>query len=106
MSMGKRTEKQQPLWLGAGELPRYPGHRFYETLNQLLLESDFDRKAEALCARFYEADGTAGRTSIPPGVYFRMLLIGYFEGLESERGIEWRCADSLSLRQFLGLLPT
>jgi transposase len=106
MSMGKRTEKQQPLWLGAAELPRSPGHRFYETLNQLLREADFDRKVEAICARFYEADGTAGRPSIPPGVYFRMLLVGYFEGIESERGIEWRCADSLSLRQFLGLLPT
>lgn len=106
MSMGKRTEKQQPLWLGAGELPRSPGHRFYETLNQLLREAGFDRRVEALCARFYEADGTSGRPSIPPGVYFRMLLIGYFEGIESERGIEWRCADSLSLRQFLGLLPT
>jgi transposase len=106
MSMGKRTEKQPPLWLGAGELPRSPGHRFYETLNKLLREADFDRSAETLCARFYEADGTGGRPSIPPGVYFRMLLIGYFEGIESERGIAWRCADSLSLRQFLGLLPT
>ena len=106
MSMGKRTEKQQPLWLGAGELPCSPGHRFYETLNKLLREADFDRSAETLCARFYEADGTGGRPSIPPGVYFRMLLIGYFEGIESERGIAWRCADSLSLRQFLGLLPT
>lgn len=106
MSMGKREDKQQPLWLGAGQLPRSAGHPFYEKLNELLREADFDRKVETVCARFYEKDGTAGRPSIPPGVYFRMLLIGYFEGIESERGIEWRCADSLSLRHFLGLLPT
>ena len=105
MSMGKREDRQQPLWIAAPELPRSAGHRFYEKLNELLREAGFDRKVEALCQRFYEADGTAGRPSIPPGVYFRMLLIGYFEGIESERGICWRCADSLSLRDFLGLLP-
>jgi transposase len=105
MSMGKREDRQQPLWIAAPELPRSAGHRFYEKLNELLREADFDRRVEALCQRFYEADGTAGRPSIPPGVYFRMLLIGYFEGIESERGICWRCADSLSLRHFLGLLP-
>jgi transposase len=105
MSMGKREDKQQAMWIGAGELPRSAGHRFYEKLNELLREADFDRKVEGLCARFYEADGTAGRPSIPPGVYFRMLFVGYFEGIESERGIVWRCSDSLSLRDFLGLLP-
>src|SRR5436190_858572 len=105
MSMGKREDKQESLWVGAGELPKSPGHRFYEKLNELLAEADFDRRVEALCARFYEADGTGGRPSIPPGVYFRMLFIGYFEGIESERGIAWRCTDSLSLRAFLGLLP-
>ena len=104
MSMGKREGKQQALWVGAGELPRSPGHRFYEKLNDLLREADFDRKVEAICQRFYEKDGTVGRPSIAPGVYFRMLFIGYFEGIESERGIEWRCADSLSLRDFLGLV--
>ncbi len=104
MSMGKREEKQQALWVGAGELPRSPGHRFYEKLNELLRAADFDRKVEAICERFYEKDGTVGRPSIAPGVYFRMLFIGYFEGIESERGIAWRCADSLSLRDFLGLL--
>jgi transposase len=104
MSMGKREGKQQALWVGAGELPRSPGHRFYEKLNELLREADFDRKVEAICQRFYEKDGTVGRPSIAPGVYFRMLFIGYFEGIESERGIEWRCADSLSLRDFLGLM--
>jgi transposase len=105
MSMGRRTEKQQPLWVVAGEMPQSPGHRFYEKLNELLGEADFDRKVEALCRPFYEADDKAGRPSIAPGVYFRMLFIGYFEGIESERGLEWRCADSLSLRQFLGLVP-
>jgi transposase len=105
MSMGKREGKQEPLWIGVGEMPRSAGHRFYEKLNELLGEAGFDKKAEALCAPFYEADGTPGRSSVPPGVYFRMLFIGYFEGIESERGIAWRCSDSLSLRAFLGLLP-
>ncbi len=103
--MGKREDQQQPLWVGASELPRSAGHRFYEKLNELLREADFDRKVEELCRPFYEADGTAGRRSIPPGVYFRMLFVGYFEGIESERGLAWRCSDSLSLRDFLGLLP-
>jgi transposase len=105
MSMGQREDKQQPLWVGATELPRSAGHRFYEKLNELLREAEFDRRVEALCRPFYESDHTAGRRSIPPGVYFRMLFVGYFEGIESERGLEWRCADSLSLRDFLGLLP-
>jgi transposase len=105
MSMGKREEKQQPLWVGASELPRSAGHRFYEKLNELLRGADFDRKVEGLCQSFYEDDGTVGRRSIAPGVYFRMLFVGYFEGIESERGLAWRCSDSLSLRDFLGLLP-
>src|SRR3954470_23206325 len=105
MSMGKREDKQAPLFIAAGELLKSPGHRFYEKLNELLREADFDRKVEAICQRFYEADGTRGRPSIAPGLYFRMLFIGYFEGIESERGIEWRGSDSLSLREFLGLLP-
>ena len=105
MSTGKRTEKQQPLWVVAGKLTQSPGHRFYEKLNDLLGEADFDRRVEALCRAFYEAEDKAGRPSIAPGVYFRMLFIGYFEGIESERGLEWRCANSLSLRQFLELLP-
>ena len=105
MSMGKREDKQQPIWVEASELPRSAGHRFYEKLNELLREADFDRKVEELCRAYYQADGTGGRPSIPPGVYFRMLFVGYFEGIESERGVAWRCADSLSLRDFLGLLP-
>lgn len=106
MSMGKREDKQPPLWVATQELPRSAGHRFYEKLNELLREAQFDRRVEAICAPFYEADGTGGRPSVPPGVYFRMLFIGYFEGIESERGLEWRCSDSLSLRDFLGLLPS
>jgi transposase len=105
MSMGKREEKQQPLWHAAAELPRSPGHKFYEKLNELLAKASFDRRVEALCARFYAAEQSTGRRSIPPGIYFRMLMIGYFEGIESERGIAWRCTDSLSLREFLGILP-
>lgn len=106
MSMGRRRDTQVPMWVAYDELRASPGHRFYETLNGLLAEAGFDRRAEELCAPYFESDHTPGRRSTPPGVYFRMHLIGYFEGIESERGIEWRCADSLSLRQFLGLEPT
>jgi transposase len=102
MSMGRRQAEQQPeLWVPAAELPRSPGHVFYEKLNRLLAEAGFDRHVEELCQPYY-ADGV-GRESIPPGIYFRMLLVGYFEGLGSQRGIAWRCADSLSLREFLGV---
>jgi len=90
------------MWLSSAALARSPRHRFYEKLNELLLEAKFDRRVEALCAPYFEADGP-GRPSIVPGVYFRMLFVGYFEGIESERGLEWRCADSLSLRTFLGV---
>ena len=101
MSMGKqKTERQPELWITATEMPEAPGHPFYRRLNQLLQQQDFNRFVEGLCATFY-ADGV-GRNSIPPGMYFRMLLIGYFEGIDSERGIAWRCGDSLTLREFLG----
>jgi len=92
------------MWLSGPELARSPGHRFYEKLNELLSEARFDRRVEQLCAGYFEADDKPGRPSIAPGVYFRMLFVGYFEGIESERGLEWRCADSLSLRTFLGVL--
>ena len=82
---------------------RGPRHRFYEALGKLLREAGFDREVEGLCSAYYDKDGTLGRRSVPPGVYFRMLMIGYFEGIESERGICWRCEDSLSLRSFLAL---
>ena len=103
MSMGRCKGNQELMWVAHNEIQRGPGHRFYEKLNDLLREAEFDRKAEELCAAYFEADNTPGRRSIPPGTYFRMHLIGYFEGIESERGIEWRCADSMSLREFLGL---
>jgi len=94
---------QGSMWTAYNEIQQAPWHQFYEKLNDLLREAQFDRRVEELCARYFEADHTPGRRSIPPGVYFRMHLIGYFEGIESERGIEWRCADSMSLRAFLGL---
>ncbi len=102
MAMGKREREQQGgLWLATTRLAQSPGHPFYERLNALLGAADFDTRAEELCQPFY-AEGT-GRPSVPPGVYFRMLLIGYFEGIDSERGIAWRCSDSLALRSFLGI---
>jgi transposase len=101
MSMGRRrAEQQAELWVATAELPRSPGHAFYDRLNRLLAEAGFDAHVEGICQAHY-ADG-AGRESIPPGVYFRMLLVGYFEGLDSQRAIAWRCSDSLSLRSFLG----
>src|SRR5690348_1485645 len=102
MSMGRRPNEQQPdLWIPTADLPRSPGHVFYDKLNQLLAEAAFDPYVEKLCQPYY-ADG-AGRESIPPGTYFRMLFVGYFEGLDSQRAIAWRCSDSLSLRAFLGV---
>lgn len=104
MALGRRREQfQQDLMVSASALPRSPGHPFYAALNRLLSEAKFDAYVEGLCEPLYR-DG--GRPSIPPGVYFRMLFIGYFEGLDSQRGIAWRCSDSLSLRSFLGLKPT
>jgi transposase len=101
MSMGRRpTEEQGEFWLPTANLPQSPGHVFYDKLNGLLRQSGFDSYVESLCKQYY-ADG-AGRESIPPGIYFRMLFVGYFEGLDSQRAIAWRCYDSLSLRAFLG----
>ncbi len=102
MALGKReTERQADLFLLAAQLPRSPGHVFYQKLNRLLAEAGFDPWIEKLCQPHY-ADGR-GRPGIPPGTYFRMLLVGYFEGLSSQRGIAWRRSDSLSLRDFLGI---
>jgi transposase len=103
MSMGKRRQRQESLFIMADGLPKTAGHPFYQKLNSLLAEADFDRWIEKRCQRYYEREENRGQPSIPPGVYFRMLLVGYFEGLDSQRGIAWRCADSLSLRQFLGI---
>ena len=102
MSMGRRqAEEQLDLWIPTADLPRSPGHVFYDQLNALLAQAGFDRHVEALCQPYYREG--VGRESIPPGVYFRMLLVGYFEGLDSQRAIAWRCSDSLSLRAFLGI---
>jgi hypothetical protein len=102
MAMGKReAEQQQDLFITHDKLPRSPGHVFYRRLNQVLSEGGFDRWIEALCEPYY-CEGV-GRPSVPPGVYFRMLLVGYYEGINSQRGIAWRCSDSLSLRDFLGI---
>ena len=101
MSMSKRSggEKQEDIWIAHTELAVAPGHPFYKRLNELLEGAGFDEFVEGLCARFYHA--RLGRPSLMPGVYFRALLIGYFEGIDSERGIAWRLADSLALRWFL-----
>ena len=102
MSMGKRdTEEQRELFVMADKLPQSPGHVFYDKLNRILREGGFDRHVQALCEPYY-AKGK-GRPSVPPGVYFRMLIVGCFEGINSQRGIAWRCSDSLSLRKFLGI---
>ncbi len=103
MAMGKRRQRQESLFITAEDLPRSDGHPFYGKLNGLLAEAGFDRWIERRCRRYYEQEEKRGKPSIPPGVYFRMLLIGYFEGIDSQRGIAWRCADSLSLRTFLGV---
>ena len=101
MALGRRNEERQgELWVATHVLPISPGHVFYEKLNGLLAEAGFDTWVEELCEPYY---AKRGRPSIPPGVYFRMLLTGYFEGIGSQRGIAWRCSDSLSLRKFLGV---
>jgi transposase len=103
MAMGKRKPIQEMLFVAHNDLPRSAGHPFYVKLNVVLQEADFDTWLEKRCARYYAQEEKRGQPSIPPGVYFRMLLVGYFEGIDSQRGIAWRCADSLSLRQFLGI---
>ena len=104
MALGKRKHEQQEAWVATTDLPKSPGHPFYRKLNQLLAEAGFDAWLEALCRPYY-AD-QQGRPSIPPGTYFRMILIGYFEGIATQRGIAWRCCDSRSLAEFLGCGPT
>src|SRR5665811_760886 len=103
MAMGrrKRREKQEGLWIAQQELAAAPGHPFYQKLNELLEAERFDEFVEGLCARFYAEQ--YGRPSLTPGIYFRSLLIGYFEGIGAERGIAWRLADSLALRRFVGI---
>ncbi len=101
MAMGRRKRKQQgEMWIPSCKIPRVAGHPFYQRLNGILEKHCFDSFVEEICCKQYAEK--IGRPSIPPAVYFRMLLVGYFEGFDSERGIAWRCADSLALRDFLG----
>src|SRR5829696_6134341 len=104
MALGRQGERQTDLMVGWAELPRSPGHAFYDRLQAVLIEAGFDGFAEIQCAPYYAS--RRGRPSLPPGRYFRMHLVGYFEGIDSERGLEWRCSDSLSLREFLRLATT
>jgi transposase len=103
MAMGKRKRgsHQPTIWIATSDLPRTAAHPFYERINRILDQAGFDAHVEKLCAPFYDA--TMGRPSLLPGRYFRLLVIGYFEGLDSERAIAWRTADSFALRQFLDL---
>jgi transposase len=103
MAMGRRKQRQEALFITATDLPRSAGHPFYQKLNQLLAEANFDEWVQRRCQQYYAQQEKRGQPSIPPGLYFRMLLVGYFENLDSQRGIAWRCADSLSLREFLGV---
>ena len=104
VAMGKRRRhaKQASMWVATEDLPRSAAHPFYRRLNQIFDQDDFDGYVEGLCQRFYADE--VGRPGLPPGRYFRLLLIGYFEGLDAERAIAWRAADSLALREFLGLV--
>ena len=99
MAMGEQKDRQGDLMVSWSEMPRSPGHVFYDRLQLVLIEGGFDGFAEAVCQPYYAA--RMGAPSVPPGRYFRMHLVGYFEGIDSERGLEWRCSDSLSLREFL-----
>ena len=101
MGTRKQREKQEEIWIAHQQLASAPGHPFYQRLNELLEAEKFDEFVEGRCAKFYAAK--YGRPSLTPGIYFRSLLIGYFEGIAAERGIAWRLADSLALRRFVGI---
>ena len=101
MALGRQQDRQSEMLVTWSELPRSPGHVFYDRLQSELIAAGFDGFVEGLCVPHYAT--RRGRPSLPPGRYLRMLLVGYFEGIDSERGLEWRCADSLSLREFLRL---
>src|SRR5258705_10263701 len=103
MGMGtrRRRQRQEQLWISHNELAKGPGHPFYKRVNELLEMKQFDEFAEKECARFYAENN--GRPSVTPGIYFRLLLVGYFEGIDSERGVAWRGADSMGLRKFPGI---
>jgi transposase len=89
MAMGKRRQRQEALFVMSDGLPKSAGHPFYQRLNAVLAEANFDHWIEKRCQRYYEQEEQRGQPSIPPGVYFRMLLVGYFEGIDSQRGIAW-----------------
>jgi len=99
MAMGRQTERQGDLMVTWSDLPRSPGHVFYDRLQQVLVDAEFDRFVETTCKPYYSEN--MGTKSVPPGRYFRMHLVGYFEGIDSEHRLEWRCSGSLSLRDFL-----
>ena len=101
MALGKRKPKQASLWVDTSHLRAHGSHPFYRRVNEILERANFDAYAERICRKYYAP--TMGRPSIAPGVYFRCFLVGYFEGIDSERGIAYRVSDSLSLREFLGL---
>src|SRR5260370_1018057 len=103
MAMGtrKQREKQEDIWIAHTELPSAPGHPFYQRLNELLEAEKFDEFVEGRCAKFYAAK--YGRPSLPPGIYFRSLLVGYFGGMDSEGGIAGQLGDSVGLRRFGGI---
>jgi transposase len=98
--MGRKRRGNAGMWVATSDLPRSPGHPFYQRLNEVLEKAGFDAFVEKQCERFYSP---IGRPGLEPGRYFSLLLLGYFEGLDSERGIAWRAADSLAVRSFLGL---
>lgn len=101
MAMGKRERQDQgSFWVATSELPVGEAHPFYAKINQILDQNGFDAFVEDACRKFYAE--RMGRPSLAPAVYFRLMMIGYFEGIDSERGIAWRAADSLGLRRFLG----
>ena len=102
MALGKRKPAQQPLFVSTADL-NVRVHPFYDAVNKVLDAHGFDPFVEGLCGRFYDDGSRGGRPGLAPGVYFRCLLVGYFEGIDSERGIDWRCNDSLSLKAFLGV---
>ncbi len=101
MAMGRESDRQGDLIVTWDEMPRSPGHVFYDRLQEVLLAGGFDRFVETACQPYYAPK--MGAPSVPPGRYFRMHMIGYFEGIASDRGIAWRCSDSMSLRDFLRL---
>ena len=104
MAMGRQEDRQGELMVMWSEMPRSPGHVFYDRLQEVLLGAGFDGFVEDACRAYYAK--TMGAPSVPPGRYFRMHMVGYFEGIDSERGIAWRCSDSFSLREFLRLETT